>query len=113
MVTRPRTGCAAQLFSYALLKGLPYTVVCYFLSGMTINAADLFYFAAVMTLLSTIGSAIALLLVSLVPSLEGYGVAARHGRPPPLVLTHQDRTERARARSPRGPVTARRLPTAR
>ena len=60
-----------QLFVFALAKGLPYTLVCYFLSGMVINAADFFYFAAVLTVLSTVGSGIALLLVSLVPSLEG------------------------------------------
>ena len=41
------------------------------MSGKLINAPDFFYFAAVMTVLSTLGSAIALLLVSLVPSLEG------------------------------------------
>jgi len=65
----------AQLFSFALIKGLPFTLICYFLSGMGISAAEFFYFAAVMTVLSTLGSALALLLVSLVPSVEGCALA--------------------------------------
>jgi hypothetical protein len=73
----------AQLFSYALLKGLPYTLACYFLSGMVINAGALFYFAAVLTVISTLGSAIALLLVSLVPSLEGCVCPWGSGAGPP------------------------------
>ncbi|KAJ3089237.1 ABC transporter G member 22 [Quaeritorhiza haematococci] len=60
-----------RLQFFGLIRGILYPPFCYFLSGMTLSIDSYIYFCLVVTLMSTTGSAIALLLVSAIPALEG------------------------------------------
>ena len=64
-----------RLSFHGFLRGILYTPFVYFLSGLTLGFDKILYFGLIVSLMSTTGSAIALLLVSAIPALEGVASA--------------------------------------
>jgi hypothetical protein len=65
------TSWFLRLTFMGLIRGILYPLLCYFVSGLTITFDRYIYFSAVVTLMSTTGSAVAMALVSAIPALEG------------------------------------------
>jgi hypothetical protein len=64
-------GWFLKLYFFAIVKGLLYTILCYFLAGMDSSFDRFIYFAALLSVLSNIGSSIAFLLITAIKDVDG------------------------------------------
>eukprot|EP00123_Amoebidium_parasiticum_P016558 comp23492_c0_seq1/m.39325 comp23492_c0_seq1/g.39325 ORF comp23492_c0_seq1/g.39325 comp23492_c0_seq1/m.39325 type:complete len:840 (-) comp23492_c0_seq1:149-2668(-) len=62
-----------RLFFFSIIKGLAFSALVYFFPGLPTGVGQFFVFALILMTLSTIGSSLALLLVSAIPDVEGAG----------------------------------------
>lgn len=62
---------AIRFYVEAIVKGLIAAILCYFFPGLQMTAAAFFYFAVMLMVCSTLGSALGFFMVSLVPDAEG------------------------------------------